>query len=68
METPARRLRVSVAEYLGYQIIGQSRGRWSKCFLNSTQKHIKLTLTDYSIIVNGSDKKLSEQFNGSKII
>ena len=50
-----------------WDILGTSTGRWSKCFLNSTQKHIKLTLTGYSIIVNGSGKKLSEQFMVQKI-
>ena len=41
---------------------------WSKYFLNSTQKHIKLTLTGYSIILNGSGKKFSEQFIVQKMI
>ena len=40
----------------------------SKGFSNSTQKHIKLTLTGYSIIGNGRGKKFSEQFMVQKII
>ena len=45
-----------------------STGSWSKCFLYSTQKHIKCTLTGYSIVVNGSGKKFSEQFMVQKRI
>ena len=62
METSAILLRVTVARSLGDQIMGHSRGRWSKKFLNLTQKHNRHTLTGYSIIVNGSGKKFSEQF------
>ena len=67
----ARRLQVPVAEFLGDQIMGQSRdahGTLVKMFLNSTQKLIKLTLTGYSIIVNGTGKNFGEQFMVQKII
>ena len=65
MGTPTRRLRIPVAGCLGNQIMEHSKDVYEtlvKIFLNLTQKHIELTLTGYSIIVNGSGKKLNELF------
>ena len=42
---------------------GRPRGVGHTCFLNSTQKDIKLTLTGYSRLKNCSSKKLSEQYS-----
>ena len=71
MGTSVRRVWVPVAGCLGYQIMGHSKDVLEtlvKMFLYSTQKHIKLTLTGYSIMLNGSGKKFPEQFMVQKMI
>ena len=71
MVTFAECLRVPVAGCLGDQIIGHSRdvhGTLVKMFFKFNLKHIKLNLTGYSIIMNGSGKKFSEKFMVQKII
>ena len=47
---------------------GRPRDVGQNVFLNSTQKLIKLTLTGYSVIVNGTGKNFCEQFMVQKII
>ena len=63
--------RLRVTGCLEDQIMGHSRDVHEtsiKMFLNSTQKHVKLTFTGYSIIVNGSGTKFREQFMVQNII
>ena len=49
METSKGRLQDLVTGRPGDQMMGHSRGDVGQtCFLNSTHKHIKLTLTGYS--------------------
>ena len=42
---------------------GRPRGVGHTCFLNSTQKDIKLTLTGYSRLKNCSSEKLGKQYS-----
>ena len=70
MGTSMGRLRDPVAGRPGDEMIRRSEDVWGlrdvghTCFLNSTHKHIKLTLTCYSRLRNGSGKKFSEQYSG----
>ena len=51
--TSMGRLRDLVVGRLGDQIMGRCKDVGHSCFLNSTHKHIKLTLTGYSRLYTG---------------